>query len=48
MNADEVLKGLDAEPRYGRKLWGLLSLELWQKQFHDRAADIARAADFKR
>ena len=34
----KVLAGLDAEPQFGRKLWGLLSLELWQQQFHDRAA----------
>ena len=33
-----VLAGLDAEPRFGRKLWGLLSLELWQQEFHDRNA----------
>ena len=25
------------EPRFGRKVWGLLSLELWQQAFHDRA-----------
>ncbi len=28
---------LDAEPQFGRKIWGLLSLELWQQEFHDRA-----------
>ena len=28
------------EPRFGRKIWGLLSLELWQQRFHDRAADV--------
>jgi len=33
-----VLSQLDQEPRFGRKLWGLLSLELWQRAFHDRAA----------
>ena len=31
-----VLAGLETEPRFGRKVWGLLSLELWQRQFHDR------------
>jgi asparagine synthase (glutamine-hydrolysing) len=31
-----VLEKLDAEPQFGRKLWGLLSLEIWQQQFHDR------------
>jgi asparagine synthase (glutamine-hydrolysing) len=33
-----VLQGLDGEPQFGRKLWGLLSLEIWQQEFHDRAA----------
>jgi len=33
----KVLAQLDGEPRFGRKLWGLLSLELWQRAFHDRA-----------
>lgn len=32
-----VLAGLEKEPQFGRKLWGLLSLELWQQTFHDRA-----------
>jgi asparagine synthase (glutamine-hydrolysing) len=45
----KVLAGLEGEPQFGRKLWGLLSLELWQQQFHDRAAwfrDLAaREAD---
>jgi asparagine synthase (glutamine-hydrolysing) len=31
-----VLAGLERESRFGRKVWGLLSLELWQRAFHDR------------
>jgi asparagine synthase (glutamine-hydrolysing) len=31
-----VLEGLDGETQYGRKIWGLLSLELWQQEFHDK------------
>ena len=27
------------EGKFGRSLWGLLSLELWQQEYHDRAAD---------
>jgi asparagine synthase (glutamine-hydrolysing) len=27
---------LDKEPRYGRKIWGLMCLEIWQQEFHDR------------
>lgn len=33
-----VIEGLESEPQFGRKLWGLLSLELWQQEFHDRQA----------
>jgi asparagine synthase (glutamine-hydrolysing) len=36
----KVVEQLDSEPRFGRKLWGLLSLELWQQRFHDRAAEF--------
>ncbi len=35
-----VLSKLDQEPRFGRKRWGLLCLELWQRAFHDRAAQF--------
>lgn len=47
-----VCEKLDAEPAFSRKLWGLLSLELWQQEFHDKQAwyqgllnePVARAA----
>jgi asparagine synthase (glutamine-hydrolysing) len=32
-----VLDGLARENRFGRQTWGLLCLELWQREFHDRA-----------
>ncbi|HKF80020.1 MAG TPA: asparagine synthase (glutamine-hydrolyzing) [Thermoleophilaceae bacterium] len=32
----KVLEGLDSESRFGRKTWGLICLELWQRAFHDR------------
>lgn len=31
---------LGSEPQFSRKIWGLLSLELWQQQFHDREASF--------
>jgi asparagine synthase (glutamine-hydrolysing) len=34
-----VLSGLAGEPRYGRKVWGLLCLEIWQQEFHDRESE---------
>ena len=40
-----VVERLDTEPRFGRKLWGLLCLELWQQTFHDRAAEFRKYAD---
>ena len=29
---------VDSESAYGRSLWGILSLELWQREFIDRDA----------
>lgn len=40
-----VLSKLDREPQFGRKLWGLLSLELWQRAFHDRAHEYRRSVE---
>lgn len=31
-----VLKGLEKEEKYSRKIWGLLCLELWQQEFCDK------------
>jgi asparagine synthase (glutamine-hydrolysing) len=33
-----VLKEHSRESPFGRGFWGLLSLEIWQQQFHDREA----------
>ena len=40
-----ALDGLGAEGRFGRKVWGLLSLELWQQAYHDRAATFRKRAE---
>jgi asparagine synthase (glutamine-hydrolysing) len=34
---EAMLAAIDQAERFSRKLWGLLSLELWQQQFHDEA-----------
>lgn len=34
-NSSEILNGISSEPKFGRKIWGLLSLELWHKEFLD-------------
>ena len=39
----KVLARLDTEPRFGRNIWGLLCLELWQQRFHDRAGEFRSA-----
>jgi asparagine synthase (glutamine-hydrolysing) len=39
-----VADGLGKEGAFGRKAWGLLSLEIWQQEFHDKATQ-PRAID---
>lgn len=36
INNNLVVERLDAERKFGRTTWGLLSLELWQQEFHDK------------
>ena len=45
VNADAVLAGLAGERPFGRRVWGLLSLELWQREFHDREAHYHSLVD---
>ena len=35
-----ALESLDGESDFGRNIWGALSLELWQQEFHDRAHEF--------
>jgi asparagine synthase (glutamine-hydrolysing) len=37
-NNAAVLEGVNHEPRFGRTVWGLLCLEIWQQEFHDQEA----------
>lgn len=41
----KVLASLNQEPKFGRKLWGFLCLELWQQSFHDKAPDFMKLVD---
>ena len=36
----QVLASQDRESAFSRGFWGLLSLEIWQQEFHDRAAQF--------
>jgi asparagine synthase (glutamine-hydrolysing) len=35
-----VVRSLTSESTFGRGFWGLLSLELWQQEYHDRAHEF--------
>jgi asparagine synthase (glutamine-hydrolysing) len=41
-NQAEIMKGLGGEGQFGRKIWGLLSLELWHQEFHDKSASYKK------
>lgn len=41
-NNRRIRDSLTQEPKFGRKIWGLLCLELWQQAFHDKAAEFRR------
>ena len=36
-NYESILAGIDQEAPFGRKIWGLLCLELWQQEYHDQS-----------
>lgn len=36
INTQDVLNNFGTEAKYSRKFWGLLSLELWHQEFHDK------------
>lgn len=43
-NHKEIIANLDNNAAFSRKLWGLLSLELWYQNFHDKATEIKYTA----
>ncbi|MFK5920729.1 MAG: asparagine synthase (glutamine-hydrolyzing) [Verrucomicrobiota bacterium] len=38
----KVLDNVKKEGKFGRNLWGSMCLEIWQTQFHDRAAEFRK------
>ncbi|MEZ0373335.1 MAG: asparagine synthase (glutamine-hydrolyzing) [Candidatus Sericytochromatia bacterium] len=43
----QVLAQLEQEPKFNRKIWGLLCLELWQQRFHDQAHHFQNLTEVK-
>jgi asparagine synthase (glutamine-hydrolysing) len=37
INTQSILDQIGDEPRYSRKIWGFLNLELWHQEFIDKA-----------
>jgi len=39
---EAILAALDENQMFSRKLWGLMSLELWHQEFHDQAGKFKK------
>ena len=42
VNNKIVIDKMSSEQEFGRSLWGFLSLELWQQEFHDKAHEYRK------
>lgn len=42
----KVLQNLENSSQFSRKIWGLLSLELWYREFHDKAYEVINRSTF--
>ena len=47
MDSKQIIDVGGKEKRFGRTLWGLLSLELWYQTFFDKSADYKRLSTLK-
>jgi asparagine synthase (glutamine-hydrolysing) len=45
-NPKQVLHNLESSTQFSRKIWGLLSLELWYREFHDKSPTIINNLKF--
>ena len=45
MRGDVINRNRASEQAFSRRTWGLLSLELWYQEFHDRASEWRRLVD---
>ena len=45
VNAAAILAGLEGTQKFSRKLWGLVSLELWHRTFHDQSSRFTSLLD---
>ena len=41
-NTDVILENLSREGKFSRKIWGLLSLEVWMQEFHDKSSEYKK------
>lgn len=44
-NYGPLLESLEEEPKFSRRLWGMLSMELWQKKFFDEHNQFRKLLD---
>lgn len=42
VNSKILLKKIRKESSFGRNIWGMLSLELWHQEFHDKASEYKK------
>ena len=47
-HSDVILENLSKEGKFSRKIWGLLSLEIWMQQFHDKAIEYKKLSKIER